>query len=829
MRKTAAYIFSIIFLFIAGLAILHPSYRAISDWLSPLTGGFIYTIFIVFTLLIANPLKYLAVGMIWVSAGFIIGLISQKKLGASIVALFTWLSMIPTLAVAAFGVFSNLETRGLLTIDSPQEILRIIPNVPSSLNFNSLFELPIISEILFQTIDLIPTFNENTDPMQIAISMVMPHATAFIMKPLIIIISAIIGAEIGKQIFSRIDLSMLLGRKIAATLLIGLIASQAVYLPLANSQTPELDEETLAMLEMLGLDIEDLDFETLEEYGITPEVIEQIAGMDPEELNFETLTDLGLDPEIAMGVVMGLSGSMNNTEGGEPELDISLNTDDGLYVELIGGYADNQGFAVTGELLLGSDIETVPPTASYVQDLAASVILTQNIFDPTVLYKLPVEGYEDYIQFAGVAPELVAVNVYAGEDIQSFTTKSDELISEYESLYGVQFSRVTAIKQSFEPEDGSISEHPPFIVCVYYSLDSLGEVIPNILTGFEDKNGLADSFQDIIDGERKEVELYATGQVSPVYMQDFIPASEDMSLFQPLIDALLGETFHFALGAQLIDKAVSESTFDLSESLGLSNPRFSNEADIGLMAVARPNNTNPEPSLKLSTNIDQSSMEFMFIYMYLNTIMPMEISGGMTPDAEDLRISLPDLGGVIDVEKTTQTSGGVETVTITITNYGNSAISNLQLTDLFPEKYEVLDSGINTATWTRLAPGASVTHSYAASYDKPGTYTNSPTILRYEENGETRSTVSNMLPATTKNPNGFTLLSENYRATFDILDRITGNGDLFGMVPIVFIALIAAIDLFKMYRNRSKTDAQPQVEVSPPDPPIDEDTPEDPL
>ena len=100
MRKTAAYIVSLVFLFISGLAILHPSYQVLSSCLSPLTGGFIYTVFLMFTLLIANPFKYLSVGLIWIFTGLIIGLISQKKLGSSIVAFFTWLSMLPTLLIA---------------------------------------------------------------------------------------------------------------------------------------------------------------------------------------------------------------------------------------------------------------------------------------------------------------------------------------------------------------------------------------------------------------------------------------------------------------------------------------------------------------------------------------------------------------------------------------------------------------------------------------------------------------------------------------------------------------------------------------------------------
>ena len=189
MRKTAAYIFSLIFLFKSGLAILHPSYQAISSWLSPVTGGFVYTVFIMFSLLIADPFKYIAVGMVWILTGLIIGLISQKKLGASIVAFFTWLSMIPTL-----GIYTNLEAHGVFTIDSVDEILMAIPNVPAQLNFNSLFEIPIISELVFELMEIIPNLGENSDPMQVMIAVAMPYATAFILKPLLIIVSAIIGA-----------------------------------------------------------------------------------------------------------------------------------------------------------------------------------------------------------------------------------------------------------------------------------------------------------------------------------------------------------------------------------------------------------------------------------------------------------------------------------------------------------------------------------------------------------------------------------------------------------------------------------------------------------
>ena len=830
MRKTSAYIFSLLFLFISGLAILHPSYQAISSWLSPVTGGFVYTVFIMFSLLIADPFKYIAVGMVWILTGLIIGLISQKKLGASIVAFFTWLSMIPTLGVAAFGIYTNLEAHGVFTIDSVDEILMAIPNVPAQLNFNSLFEIPIISELVFELMEIIPNLGENSDPMQVMIAVAMPYATAFILKPLLIIVSAIIGAVVGKRVFSKIDIDLLSNRKVAASIVIALIVTQAAYLPTTRGQVPELDEQTLEFLAALGIDVEDLDIETLAEIGLSIEDLEAIAAIDPEDIDLDTLTEMGIDTEIA--IMMVISGGMNTTEGTGPGLGISIDTDDGIYLELMGGFVENQGRAVTGEVLLGSDIETVSSTASHVQELAASVILTQKIFNPSVLYTLPVEGIEGYVQFVGIAPEIVAVNLYVGEDVDAVTAKSDQLIDDYEDMYGVQFERITAMQQTFGQDEGATIEIPPFVVCVYYSLDTVDDLITNMLTGFESKGGVASSFQEIVEGERNDIELYVIGQVTPSYLQAFMSLPEEMAMFQDLIDALFAETFHFVVGVQLIDEAVDPGSgaFDLTDALGISSPRFSSDADIGVMALARPNSTDPEPSIKLATNIDQASTEFMFLYMYLNTIMPMDISGGMVPDRNDLRISVPDYSAPdITVDKSSQTSGGVETVTVTITNDGPSAVTDMELNDVFPDKYDVLNSGSSTATWTRLSPGESVSLSYEIKYENPGTYTNMPAVLSYEEDGETRIAVSNILPALSKSPSGLTLLSENYQATFDVIDMVTGNGDLFGMIPLAFIALITAIDAFKIYRQRSTSEPPAPEEPQLPESPSDEDTPGDPL
>lgn len=834
MRKTAAYIISIIFLFSAGLAILHPSYHAIASWLSPLTGGFIYTILIVFTLLVADPFKYLTVGLVWISTGIIIGLISQKKLGSSIVAFFSWLSMIPTLVVAAFGVYTTLDSRGMFIIDSVDEIINIVPNIPSDLKFSSLFEIPIISELVLELMEVVPSIGENTDPMQLMISIAMPHATAFALKPILIIISAVVGSILGKLIFSRIDLNMLPMRKNTAALIILLVISQTTNPLTVIGQEPELDEQTIAFLEALGVNIEDLDLEALEEIGLTIEDIQTIAAMDPEDLNIETLTDMGIDREIAMGIVMGLSdeGPGSSEEPGF-SLDFDLNFNDGIYVEVLGGFVEHQGRALTGELLVGNDIETVSSTASYTQDLAASAILTQKIFDPSILYTLPVEGIENYVQFTGLAPELVAVNVYVSDDKDGATAKSDALIDEYESLYGIQFSRVTSIQQTFTQDEGATMEIPPYVICVYYSINTLEETIPNILTGFENKEGLVSTIQEIIDGERHDAELYVTGQISPSYLEAFIPIPDVPASIQDHIENLFKETYYFASGVQVQNDAIpssSGSTFDLKEALDIETPSYSPASDISLVAVARPNSTEPEPDLKVSTSLAQNSMELVFIEMYLRGMLNVELYGGSAPRSSDMIIDLLDYTpNEVTISKTSQPTNNGDSVTITVTNEGPQTLSDFNLKDSFPSKYDILDSGTSEVTWNRLAPGESFSVSYVTSYDHPGSYTDSPAILSYTKNESTKTSISNTLPVQTVNPNPFALLSKNYQTTFDLVDLVTGNGSLFQLIPLAFIAIIAAIDIFKIYRARSKVEPQVQEEPENSDTPIDEDTSEDPL
>jgi len=820
MRKTAAYIASLIFLFVSGMGLLHPSYDALSAWLSPLTGGYIYTLFMCFTLLIADPIMYLSVGVTWVTAGLLIGLISQKKLGASITAFFSWLSMIPTLAISVFGIYSSVEAKGLLTLDSVDKIVNFIPNIPESLQLTSFLEVPIISELVLTAMELVPNMNEDVSPMNLVMSVAMPYVTAVVLKPVLIIAGAIAGAILGKFIFSKIDLNLLPGRKVASILIAGIILSQTTFAPLVNGQ---------------GFDLDEFDLETLEALGIDLETLQAImeSGIDPENLDLETLIELGIDPEsIDLGLLSELGIDLGTDSG--PGLDLgsmtSIDLDDGLYLELLAGYVDNQGRALTGEFLLGSGIETVPSSEPHMRDLAVSLILTQKVSDPSFLYTLPMDGIENYVQFTGLAPETFAVTLYVGEDLEEASQKSDQLIADYEAMYGIQFTKIVSQPITFTGDgEGGESMIPSYVASAYVSLNTLEETISNLLTGFESKQGFADSFQKRIDGELKDIELYVTGQITPEHIEAFIPTTGVPEFLQEFVDTLLAETYHFAVGLQLINEglpASSGETFDLTDTLGIGAPRYSSNSDISLIAVARQNSTDVGPDIKLSTSLAQDSTELMFLSMYLNSMIEVDVSGGSSPSTSNLQITLPGyVAPEVEVVKTRDGSS----VTVTVTNEGSSTITDLSLKDAFPTKYSVLESGASEATWGRLSSGQSVSMTYITSYENPGIYTDLPAMLHYTENDVLKAAASNTLPSSTKNPSPIVLLSDSYQAFFDLIDMLTGNGDLFRMIPLVLIVLIAAVDIFKMYRNRSKPAEETSVDPVPFEPPEPEDNPGDPL
>ncbi len=557
MRKTLAYFASIIFLFYAGLSILHPSYEALAAWMGPLLGGHIYTFFTIFTLLVMDPLGNSAVGLVWLLAGPLIGVISSKKLGGSITAFMVWFTMIPLMFASVFGVYLNVMDSGI-TEAQGAELFEFIPVLPEQLSIKSFLDIPIFSDLAVQAIEMVSMGDSAEGPMVLVIDLATQYMTPILLKPVIITLGAIIGAVLSGGIPGVLGFKLPTRKTAVSALVVMTILSQGFAVPLAHG----------------------------------------------------------------------------------------INFDDGLYLEAIGGYIENEGRAITGQVLLGSEVVLVSPPASAVEDLMASFVVTQKIFDPGLLYSLPIPNIEHLVPMIGIMPNTFAVTVYAELDQDIVEARSEQVISEYESLYGIELSKI--LSNSMIPDENDTRSMPPLTVTVYYSLNTFEETAENIDSGFAELGGFADTVQEIRDGENKDIEVYVAGMISPAYFQTMLPLDEIPPGFEASFDAVFGQTFSLFAGIQITRDGTTSSgdELDMGELLGITTPSYAEGTDISAIIVSRDNYTgtigglDPDTKMKLSLPSDSSEL------MLLSTVMPMfgvmDIGSG-TPSPSDMRIDAPGI------------------------------------------------------------------------------------------------------------------------------------------------------------------------------------------
>ena len=745
MRKTLAYFSALFGLFTLGIVVLHPSYRALADWLGPTLGSHIYTLFTLIYLLLADPIRYPLVTMVWVFLGLLIGVITGKRLGASLTALLVWLTTVTLLAASVAGIYFSLEARGVFNGEIIDAI-SVIPVIPEQLTLNSFFQIPIISEIILQMVEIAPTINENMDPMRLAINMAMPYLIAVLSKPVIMIVCAIIGATISGIVFSTVG---------------GLLPSRG---------------KTMAVLMVFAL----------------------------------------LSP---------MSGAY------------AMNLDDGIYAEAVGGYIEEQNRAILGELLIGNTVEVLPTDTSEASGLVASIVFTQKVYEPSILYSLPIDGITDILNFRNIAPSTFAVNVYLGTD-ESIEEKSNTLVSTIESNLGITLHHIAAVPMPYE--EGSENGLPEMTAVLYYSENTIEETTANILEPFSSEGGFSDLFSEKLNGNPLDLEFYATGVIHIEPLEAMIPLPDIPEEYQDEYETLINSRFSFFAGVQLKEEAAeplgNSYRFDLLDTLDVQNPPdYAADSDASLLILARSNNTGVtdlmDPTVYIKTSLPENSIELNLLTMYLQELGTFIAEAGEIT-VLDTVMTVPELHPPeIELRKTTQsTSNGLQ-VTISATNNGENAVTNLSLLDSFPVKYGELVSGTPEATWSSLNPGETKTLSYTVELDYPGTYTDTPAVLHFTSNDFPSSAASNINPVIEKTPNPISMLGDCYSAITSVLDLVTNEkGDMLGLGILGFVVLIVIIDVIRYFSGRSKNDASPEEEQVPHTPPESpEDNHEDPL
>jgi uncharacterized repeat protein (TIGR01451 family) len=196
MRKTAAFLLGVALVLGLGLALLHPSLRLIGIWLTPLLGTQFYVALSLAYMLLADPLTYPVVLFVWLAVAFIGGVIVRTRLGGVLTMLLVWLLVVPMLAVSLLGVAMNVGQ--MMEEVEGEEALGLVPPIPEGMTLTRLLETPMLGEIAMDLLDMVGEGAELEIGMEFIMGYVYRALSWAALKPLIVVVGALIGVEAGR-------------------------------------------------------------------------------------------------------------------------------------------------------------------------------------------------------------------------------------------------------------------------------------------------------------------------------------------------------------------------------------------------------------------------------------------------------------------------------------------------------------------------------------------------------------------------------------------------------------------------------------------------------
>ncbi len=196
MRKTAAFLLGVALVLGLGLTLLHPSLQLIGIWLTPLLGTQFYVALSLVYMLLADPLTYPAVLFAWLAVAFIGGGIVRTRLGGVVTMLLVWLLVFPMLALSVFGVAMNVGQ--MMEEVEGEEALGLVPPIPEGMTLTRLMETPMLGEVALDLLDMVVEGHGQGIGMDYVMGYAYRALTWAALRPLIVIVGALIGVEAGR-------------------------------------------------------------------------------------------------------------------------------------------------------------------------------------------------------------------------------------------------------------------------------------------------------------------------------------------------------------------------------------------------------------------------------------------------------------------------------------------------------------------------------------------------------------------------------------------------------------------------------------------------------
>ncbi len=774
MRKTVALFIGVFLVFALGYATLHPSFLLLADWLCPVVGEPLLTVLTIVYLLFGDTLQFTALAALWAGVALLGGLIIRRRVGAVITMMLVFLLFLPALAVSAYGVFERLSEAGILMGGgNPFEAL---PPLPSGLTIATLFEAPIIGEALDAVIDLLM----GSSPEGFGISVLMPILTPliidFAMKPVIIAVAAIVGAEVGMRLepsfrpyseslrvrlggvprFEPVDLAMMQGRIVLPMIMcIMLVTALAAVPPHAGSSEGVFYSENL-------LGVVDTEGRGVVAYLFVDSGI-SIGGVDAD------------DP-AAEGLVASLIVSHEGVAELLPDL---VNVTGGLDIRSLVNMAPPT-FMVS--VYLGVPMEEAERRADTISSAFSSsygVSLKKLVaFEPP---SSEVEGTQ--------MPQLAFVVYQSSADLEGMVEEHVQLFSAHgglaETIEGAHISGRLMPGATQWSADGSA------LVTGFVNLQPVLEYLP------------ADEGLPFLGGDTKVIGMF----------------EELLSLFEGAV-GFSGGVSVWEHGVRVTDDGYG---FNLLELLGVEGGLgFAEESDFSLVVVAGLNQTADEGNFSLqnakiftSLSLDDPEMGEVFAPLSQMGVVTQVPPGGEVP-ASGLQMSISGVSMPLIVEVTKEASplvaqpDGRIQVTVTVRNDDMNPMTSVSLDDGstitgYPSSTRLV-SGSTSEYWGEIGPGASRTLTYTIQLGDAGVYSLIPARVVYTHSGEEYSESSGRLEVTVARPGpvAFTMssLATSWKRFASLLDIPTdGKGSTILMGSTLSVLAVLAVLEYRNFRK----------------------------
>jgi len=197
MRKIVAFVLCMVIVTTAGFAVVHPAFVYITDWLGPVLGSSLLTVFSVLYLILGDPIQSMGIAVLWGAVAFLCGMLVRRRLGAVLTMLLVFLLMLPVLAVNVFDV--AMAFGPIIESFKGSNPMAALPPLPEGLSLPHLYNTPILGPVIETVLGAMQSGGQ-LDPRVLLFGVATTLLMNVVVKIVVIIVAALAGVEVGKMI-----------------------------------------------------------------------------------------------------------------------------------------------------------------------------------------------------------------------------------------------------------------------------------------------------------------------------------------------------------------------------------------------------------------------------------------------------------------------------------------------------------------------------------------------------------------------------------------------------------------------------------------------------